>query len=81
MAALGQTTALENEPAGLRAAHVLVVGERDGLRRRVSKLLATIRAARLALDGCDDCPGRPDCRCADGRTDTTDCTCGEGNHR
>lgn len=81
MAALDQTTALENELAGLRAAHDLLLGERDSLRRYVRKLLATIRAARLALDGCDDCPGRPDCRCADGHTDTTDCTCGEGAER
>lgn len=78
MAALDQTTALENELAGLRAAHDLLLGERDGLRRYVRKLLATIRAAQLALSpnyGCDDCPGRPDCRCADGHADTTDCTC------
>lgn len=25
---------------------------------------------------CDDCPGVHGCLCADGRTDTTDCTCG-----
>lgn len=25
--------------------------------------------------GCDDCHGGPTCRCADGHTDTTDCTC------
>jgi hypothetical protein len=71
MAALDQATALENELAGLRAAHVLVVGERDGLRRRVHQLLAQ----RGPLEGCDDCHGWSDCQCADGRTDPTDCTC------
>ncbi|MFF2852605.1 hypothetical protein ACFVT5_40890 [Streptomyces sp. NPDC058001] len=24
---------------------------------------------------CDDCPGHPDCPCADGRTDPNHCTC------
>lgn len=71
MAASDQTAALENELAGLRAAHDLLLGERDGLRRRVHKLLTQ----RGPITGCDDCPGRPDCRCADGHTDTTDCTC------
>ena len=76
MAALDQTTA-ENELVGLRAKYDLLIGERDGLRLRVHQLLTQ----RGPVTGCDDCPGRPDCRCADGRTDTTDCTCGEGNHR
>lgn len=76
MAALDQATA-ENELVGLRAKCQLLEGERDGLRRRVSKLLAQ----RGPVTACDDCPGRPDCRCADGHTDTTDCTCGEGTHR
>ncbi|MFB6593978.1 hypothetical protein [Streptomyces diastaticus] len=38
------------------------------------------RLRRLAddtdVEPCDDCPGRPDCRCADGHADPTTCTCG-----
>lgn len=32
------------------------------------------RRVRVAL-ACDDCPGGPGCRCADGYTDPDDCDC------
>ncbi|MFA4975640.1 MAG: hypothetical protein WC577_03075 [Candidatus Paceibacterota bacterium] len=42
-------------------------------------LLAPQRRVQAAeVEPCDDCPGRPDCRCADGHTDPTTCTCGPG---
>ncbi|MBL3808470.1 hypothetical protein [Streptomyces sp. BRB081] len=42
-----------------------------GLARRLRRL-----ADDTDVEPCDDCPGRPDCRCADGHTDPTTCTCG-----
>ncbi|MFD5184077.1 hypothetical protein ACFWMQ_15980 [Streptomyces sp. NPDC058372] len=42
-----------------------------GLARRLRRL-----AAPADVEPCDDCPGRPDCRCADGHTGPTTCTCG-----
>ncbi|MFF2475138.1 hypothetical protein [Streptomyces sp. NPDC058066] len=40
MSDTGQASAVENELVDLRAKYELVVGERDGLRRRVHQLLA-----------------------------------------
>lgn len=34
------------------------------------------RVQTADVEPCDDCPGRPTCRCADGHTDPTTCTCG-----
>ncbi|WP_277992813.1 hypothetical protein [Streptomyces albidoflavus] len=38
--------------------------------------MTTDLTAPADVEPCDDCPGRPDCRCADGHTDPTTCTCG-----
>ncbi|MFE6716792.1 hypothetical protein ACFVDU_04290 [Streptomyces albidoflavus] len=36
------------------------------------------RTQATEVEPCDDCPGRADCRCADGHTDPNACTCGPG---